>query len=161
MDAPAPRWGARKRADVVGAAATPALMVAKLVAATVISGCALASPADAHDLREALVMAYTSNPTLAAAREQQKAVDEGVPLARADGLPQINGTANETEFVVQNALQTPAPKRVLALSGAFTVPLYQGGAVRNAIKAAETRVTAGQSSLAGTESGVFTQVVGA
>lgn len=131
-----------------------------LLAGLVLSGQTLA-PARADDLRGALLAAYGSNPTLAAAREQQKATDEGVPIARAEGLPSANATATETEYVVPNPANFVSPQRLAAFSGTLNVPLYSGGAVKNAVKAAETRVGAGKYSLAGSEAQVFSQVVAA
>ena len=59
----------------------------------------IATPVLADELREAMVLAYNSNPTLQAARAQQRAIDESVPIARAAGLPSLSGTATYTEFV--------------------------------------------------------------
>ena len=53
----------------------------------------LAAPAHADTLRDALVAAYESNPTLTAARPQQRATDETVPLSKADGRPNADGQA--------------------------------------------------------------------
>lgn len=49
------------------------------------------------------------------------------------------------------------------LSGSITlgVPIYSGGAVRNSVNAAKTRVKAGQADLRATESAIFSQVVAA
>jgi outer membrane protein len=123
----------------------------------------LATPALADDLRGALIATYNTNPTLASARDQQRATDEGVPLAQADGLPSVTGTATETEYLHQsvNILNPVAPARQVSLGASMTVPLYSGGAVRNAVKAAETRVGAGKSDLAGTEASVFASAVAA
>ncbi|MEY2943628.1 MAG: hypothetical protein RLY97_1642 [Pseudomonadota bacterium] len=120
-----------------------------------------AAPASADDLRSALLSAYKTNPALNAARDNQMAVDETVPLARADGLPALNATAQETEYVKKSPLNFTSPDRALAISTTLNVPIYSGGAVRNAIHAAETRVTAGRADLRGSESGVFAQVVAA
>src|SRR3546814_16824502 len=54
-----------------------------------------------------------------------------------------------------------APGRSLTMGGQLTVPLYQGGAVRNAVRAAKFRVEAGQADLRATEASIFSQVVGA
>jgi outer membrane protein len=121
----------------------------------------LAPPASAEDLRDALASAYASNPTLMAAREQLRALDAGVPLARADGLPSINGTASETEYVRQSALSTTDLPRMVAITGTASIPLYNGGAVRNAVNAANTRVIAGRNDLRATEASVFAQTVAA
>lgn len=118
--------------------------------------------AQADDLRSALLAAYNTNPSLQSARETQRATDEGVPIARADGLPSANVTAQDTEYVKQSTiLSTTGAQRLGSVSGTLNVPLYSGGAVRNAVKAAEIRVDAGKAGLRGTESTVFSTVVGA
>lgn len=122
---------------------------------------AAAAPALADDLREALTSAYNTNPTLQAARSTQRATDEGVPLARARGLPSLSGQANFTEFLKKNPVAFTAPDRAVTADVNFGVPLFSGGAVKNAIRAAKTRVEAGQEDLRATESGVFAQVVAA
>ena len=122
----------------------------------------IASPASADDLRTALVAAYNTNPSLAAARDEQRATDEGVPLAQADGLPSVSGSASETEFVKQSSSPlSVSPARQFNLGATLNVPIYSGGAVRNAVKAAQTRVGAGRSDLASTEASVFASAVGA
>ncbi len=125
-------------------------------------GAALCAPAArADDLRGALASAYASNPTLEAARANLRATDEGVPISRADGLPSLNGTVTETEYVQQSALSSVDAARLLTASTTLSVPLYSGGAVRNGLHGAETRVLAGRADLRGTESAVFSQVVAA
>lgn len=119
-------------------------------------------PARADDLRGALAAAYATNPTLLSARETLRATDENVPIARADGLPSASITADETEYVKQSAiLSASGARRAVTVSGSLNVPLYSGGAVRNAVKAAEIRVQAGQADLRGTESSLFSSVVAA
>ncbi|QIG54194.1 TolC family outer membrane protein [Altererythrobacter sp. BO-6] len=120
-------------------------------------------PATAHadGLREALVSAYENNPTLQAARAQQRATDEEVPIQRAQGLHNVSATANHIEFVKVSPNSFTAPERRFAGGVDMTVPVYSGGAVRNGIKAAKQRVSAGQADLRGTESAIFSQVVAA
>lgn len=119
----------------------------------------VATPVLADDLREALVMAYNTNPSLQAARAQQRAVDEGVPIARAPGLPSVSGTATYSEFI-ETSLDSPlAPQRNLDAAVNLGVPIYAGGGIRNSVNAAKTRVVAGQADLRAVESGVFSQVV--
>ncbi len=120
-----------------------------------------ATPAHADDLRSALVSAYQTNPTLQGARAQQRGVDEGVPIARADGLPSVNADASYIEFVKQSSNSFTAPERQVGGGIDLAVPIYSGGAVKNSIRAAKTRVEAGQEDLRATESAVFTQVVAA
>ncbi len=118
-------------------------------------------PALADNLRDALEMAYQTNPTLQAARAQQRAVDENVPIARAAGLPSLSGTVTYTEFVKTSSNSFTSPSRALDAQSQLGVPIYSGGAVKNSVRAAETRVGAGQADLRGVESGVFSQVVAA
>ncbi len=122
---------------------------------------ATAMPARADDLQGALAAAYATNPDLAAARATQRATDEGVPIARAAALPSLSGTANYTEFLRQGPNAFLAPARAFQFDTTLSVPLYAGGAVKNGLLAAKTRVEAGQAGLRGTEAGVFSQVVAA
>ena len=121
----------------------------------------LARPAWAEGLREALITAYKTNPTLQAARANLRATDENVPIEKADGRPSVTGQAAYTEFVRKSANNFTAPDRSLNVNVSLSVPIYSGGAVRNGVKAAEIRVEAGQAELRGTESSVFSQVVAA
>ena len=131
-----------------------------LLAAAAV-GAIVASPAAADTLREALVSAYNTNPNLEAARAQQRVVDEEVPLRRADGLPSVTGTGALTEFIRQNNTSFFTPDRALTAGVDLGVPLFNGGAIRNAIRAAEERVAAGQADLRSTESAIFSRAVAA
>lgn len=121
----------------------------------------LAAPASAETLREALIKAYDANPTLTGDRARQRAEDENVPIQRAQGLPNAGVQADYTENVIQPANAFNAPERSVSVSGQIEVPIYQGGAVRNGVRAADRRVEAGRAILRGTESSVFSSVVAA
>jgi outer membrane protein len=119
----------------------------------------LAAPALADDLREALVLAYNTNPTLQSARAQQRATDEGVPIARSAGLPSASSGASYTEFVDKTASSPLLPNRNLSAGVDVGMPVYAGGGIKNSVRAAQTRVEAGQADLRGVESDVFAAVV--
>lgn len=137
-------------------------MVSTTVRAALIGGAFLCcAPASADTLKEALAKAYVDNPTLEAARAQLRATDENVPIQRAAGLPNLANNTTFTEFLLQPQASFIAPARAVSSNIELTVPLYQGGAVRNGIQAAESRVDAGRADLRGTESTVFNQVVAA
>lgn len=119
------------------------------------------APAAADTLQEALTEAYLYNPTLLAARANQRANDENVPIEKAAGRPDVSVTSTYTEFVDKASNSALSPDRSLATGISLGVPIYQGGAVKNAVRAAERRVEAGQADLRGTESSIFTQVVSA
>jgi outer membrane protein len=137
------------------------LTQSRLTLAATASLLALAAPAQADTLREALVGAYNTNPTLEGARANQRATDEGVPIQRAQGLPSANVTATQIEFLQQSANAFTAPDRNLGVNAQLLVPVYSGGAIRNGIAAAKERVEAGQADLRNTESTLFAQVVAA
>ncbi|HSJ77946.1 MAG TPA: TolC family outer membrane protein [Erythrobacter sp.] len=129
--------------------------------ASLLALAALAAPAQADTLREALASAYNTNPTLEAARANQRATDENVPIQRSQGLPSANITATHIEFIQQSSNAFVAPDRNLGVTAQLLVPVYSGGAVRNGIAAAKERVEAGQADLRNTESTLFAQVVAA
>ena len=132
------------------------------------AACLAAAPATAQDiadgeaetLKEALTLAYDDNPTLEAARANQRATDATVPLERADLLPTLNGTATLTEFLKQAQASFTSPQRSLGGQLGLTVPVFTPGA-RPGVRAAETRVLAGRADLRGSESLLFSQVVAA
>ncbi|WP_237437737.1 TolC family outer membrane protein [Altericroceibacterium endophyticum] len=126
-----------------------------------MSSALFSAPAQADTLEEALISAYRTNPTLQAARAGQRVTDENVPIARADALPSLDATGQYVEFLKQSSASFTAPERSVGISGNLGVPVYSGGAVKNSIKAAKTRVLAGRANLRATESSVFSQVVAA
>ncbi|MBM3595752.1 MAG: hypothetical protein FJX31_08255, partial [Alphaproteobacteria bacterium] len=121
----------------------------------------LGAPSAAETLREALARAYVTNPLLQAARARQRGIDETVPIEKAAGLPSVTSDTTYTEFVKKSDNSFASPDRALSSQLQLGVPIYSGGAVRNAVKAAKTRVEAGQADLRGTESAIFSQVVAA
>lgn len=133
---------------------------AELLACAALLGAASA-PAHADDLRDALIAAYRTNPTLQAARAGQRATDETVPIERAGGLPSIGVEGTHTEILKMGPNSFTSVDRSLNASATLSVPIYSGGAVRNSVKAAKRRVKAGQADLRATESAVFSQVVAA
>lgn len=122
---------------------------------------ALAAPASADTLREALAKAYKDNPTITGSRAQQRAVDENVPIARAAGLPAVTTSAGFNQNLLRQGNSITNPERSLTASAGITMPLFNGGAVRNSVRAAETRVEAGEAQLRNTEALTFTDVVAA
>lgn len=128
--------------------------------ATLILTAATGTAAQADSLRDALIAAYRTNPTLEAARAQQRATDENVPIARASGLPSASASATYARSVKPSRLQTEYDQ-ALDSSLDLSVPIYSGGAVKNRVAAAKIRVKAGQDDLRGSESALFSEVVAA
>jgi outer membrane protein len=119
--------------------------------------------ASADTLREALGSTYRANPTLTAQREALKATDAGVAIARSAGRPTLGGTAGVTRDISRSGrFEVGTGKGPFLTAGAdLTVPIFQGGTVKNDIKAAKTRVEAGRATLRAVEGDVFTEAVAA
>jgi outer membrane protein len=134
----------------------------KLISASLV-GALMAGTASADTLREALVSSYNTNPTLTAQRESQKATDATVAIARAAGRPQVSGTVGlNRDLTRRGILDTGGSMGPTLSAGAdLSVPLYSGGAVKNSVRAAKTRVEAGRATLRAVEGDVFTQAVSA
>lgn len=125
----------------------------------------MAGTASADTLREALVSSYQTNPTLNAQRETLKATDATVAIAKAAGRPQILGSLGLNRNMTRSGviLQQQGNSHNISLSGEAQIsyPLFNGGATRNSVSAAKTRVQAGRATLSAVEGDVFTQAVSA
>src|SRR5947209_9530360 len=118
--------------------------------------------ASADTLREALVSAYQTNPTLTAQRQALEATDATVAIARAAGRPQVTAQVGLNRNLAQSGvLNTGGKGPTLSVGADLRVPLYTGGSVRNSVQAAKTRVEAGRATLRAVEGDVFTQAVAA
>lgn len=122
---------------------------------------ALTTPAAAETLRDALVKAYQTNPTLEAQRANLRANDENVPLARSNALPTAQLQSTYSENVVLPITSFTAPSRVSQTTLSASYPIYSGGSVKNGIAAAKVRVESGRAALRTTEADLFTAVVAA
>lgn len=118
------------------------------------------SPASAATLRDAFVQTYNSSPALNAARAQLRATDEGVPLAKAESRLQVGSTVGLSQNS-NGIVRLNNGARTLTAQLNLSYPLFQGGRVKNAINAAETRVVAGRADLRTAEGNIFVQVVSA
>jgi outer membrane protein len=122
----------------------------------------MAGTANADTLREALVSSYHNNPTLTAQREELKATDATVAIAKAAGRPQLTGTVGVNRDLSRSGiLETGGHGPTLSASADLSYPLFNGGAVKNSVRAAKTRVEADRATLRAVEGDVFTQAVAA
>jgi outer membrane protein len=124
------------------------------VCALLISGMA-----EADTLREALVRVYQANPTITAQRAQLRVTDEVAAGARAGLRPQLSGTLGVNQDVLTTGQS--GSDRNFSAGVDVSYPLFNGGRVRNAIRAADTRVEAGRATLRAVEGDVFTEAVAA
>lgn len=122
----------------------------------------LAGTASADTLRDALVSAYRTNPTLTGQRESLRGTDANVAIARAAGRPQISATVGVNRDLARSGILDNGSKGPTLSAGVdLSVPLFNGGSVRNNIRAAETRVEAGRATLRAVEGDVFVSAVSA
>jgi outer membrane protein len=126
-----------------------------------IAGALLAGTATADTLREALVSSYRSNPTLTGEREALRATDASVAIARAAGRPQLSASAGLNRDLSRSGVLDTGDGTNLSVGVDLSYPLFNGGRVRNSVRAAETRVEAGRATLRAVEGDVFTQAVAA
>jgi len=119
--------------------------------------------AGADTLRDALVSAYQTNPTLTAQRENLRATDANVAIAKAAGRPQISGTVGLNRDLSRSGILSQTGGKGPTVSGGvdLSYPLFNGGSVKNSVRAAQTRVEAGRATLRAVEGDVFTQAVAA
>jgi len=138
---------------------------------------AVAGPAAAETLADAIAMAYESNPTLQAQRSIQRALDETYVQARSGWRPTLSAgvsdTFNETRIpgargfvdtngdgIVDTLASTSIQERYTA--NAFlqlSQPLYTGGRVAAAVSGAEGDILAGRENLRRVESQVLGNVI--
>ena len=120
----------------------------------------MAGTASADTLREALVSAYHTNPTLTGQREALRATDATVAIARAAGRPQVSGTVGLNRDLARSGILDVGGKGPTVSAGVdLSYPLFNGGSVRNNVRAAQTRVEAGRATLRAVEGDVFTLAV--
>ena len=117
----------------------------------------------AETLEQALAIAYRSSPMLHGQQAAQRAVDETAVQARAGWRPTVTITANaayqRVPFDSFNYAAGSVETNDAAASLTVNQPLYTGGRVTNAVRAADARVRAGQQGLRATEAQMFQAVV--
>ena len=133
----------------------------KFFTATIVAAL-MAGSASADTLRDALVSAYQTNPTLTGQRQALRATDATVAIAKAAGRPQVSGTVGLNRDLTRSGILDTGSRGPTVSAGVdLSLPLFNGGSVRNSIQAAKTRVEAGRATLKAVEGDVFTDAVAA
>lgn len=122
-----------------------------LLIGTVLLG---ATPISAETLRDAVTQAYASNPQLLAARARQEALEEEPEQARAAGRLTAAATGNGGYDRLDYG-------RVASATASATLPIWTGGRVQSAVRAAERDVAAGAQGLRDAEAVILQAVVSA
>jgi outer membrane protein len=144
---------------------------------TIGLGIALAGPAlaETRTLQEALAAAYSSNPTLQAARAQLRATDENVPQALAGWRPQVSISANAgyAQGTVKSHIEgtpfDPVARNVYSSNNrglnqqqlTVTQPVWEGGQTSANTHRAENQVMGQRARLIASEQQVFTDAINA
>ncbi len=140
------------------------ISIISLRSALVVTLLASVSPlaASAETLEEALVQAYTTNPTLNARRASLRAVDENVPQAVAGWRPtvRLTGALGKRDVETEQSGRTTVDERRTPGSAAVTLtqPLYQGGRTLAGTQRAEAQIQAERARLMASEQTVFLSV---
>lgn len=115
-------------------------------------GLLLSAPASAETLREAIVRAYATNPQLAAARARQEALAETVEQERALGRATLSASGNA-------GYDRLGYGRSASAGATAALPIWTGGRVSSAVRAATGDVGAGAEALRDTEAAILVGVV--
>ena len=113
----------------------------------------VAPPASAETLSEAVRAAKATNPTLAAAQARQDALGETVAQARAAGRLTASGD-------VAGGYDRFAYDKGGVASVNATLPIWTGGRVSTAVRAAKADVAAGDQNVRDSEAALLTDVIG-
>lgn len=114
----------------------------------------LASSASAETLRDAIAAAYATNPQLAAARARQEALEETPEQARSAGRPVVSAGADGGYDRLGYGRAGSATVRA-------ALPIWTGGRVAAAVRAARGDVAAGAEAVRDTEAAILLGVVAA
>lgn len=123
---------------------------------------AMAGPAAAESLNDALVAAYTTNPTLAAQRANLKSVDENVNQALSGWRPTVAATADGgVQHTNQDIRGISRKDTTVPLNATLNVtqPVYDGGTTPAEVESAESLVRAGRANLSSTEQDILLDAV--
>ena len=132
--------------------------LASVAVLAVVAG--LATPTWADTLRDALALAYQSNPTLLAQRANQRALDESIVQARSGLRPQldVSVSANYARDYSDTPFGNPDSDTGGASIG-LSQTLWSGGRIGHGISAAEANILAGRENLRDIEQAVLALVI--
>ena len=132
--------------------------LASVAVIAVITG--MGAPAWAETLKDALALAYQTNPSLLAQRANQRALDESIVQARAGLRPQldVSVTANYARDYSGAAFSNPDSDSGSASIG-LSQTLWSGGRIGHGISAAEANILAGRENLRDIEQTVLASVI--
>ncbi|MGZ9113589.1 MAG: TolC family protein, partial [Brevundimonas sp.] len=151
--------------------------LASAAAIAILTG--IAAPAWAETLKEALALAYQTNPSLLAQRASQRALDESIVQARAGLRPQVDVNVETGYAFTENSggsaevdtngdgipdttVNVPGSNSDGTTGGAsigLSQTIWSGGRIGHGITAAEANILAGRENLRDIEQTVLTSVI--
>ena len=118
----------------------------------------IAAPAWAETLREAIALAYQTNPSLLAQRANQRALDESIVQARAGLRPRLDVTISGNHAQAYGDMAGFEGDSASASIG-LSQTLWSGGRIGHGITAAEAEILAGRENLRDIEQNVLAAVI--
>ncbi|WP_426028553.1 TolC family outer membrane protein [Brevundimonas sp. TWP2-3-4b2] len=119
----------------------------------------MGAPAWAETLRDALALAYQTNPSLLAQRASQRSLDETIVQARAGLRPQLDVTASATYSRSDTDTFGVVENDGAGVSIGLSQTLWSGGRIGHGISAAEANIMAGRENLRDIEQTVLASVI--
>lgn len=131
--------------------------LASVAVIAVLSG--MGAPAWAETLRDALALAYQTNPSLLSQRASQRSLDESIVQARAGLRPQLDVTASATYSRSDTTTFGVVESDGAGVSIGLSQTLWSGGRIGHGISAAEANIMAGRENLRDIEQTVLASVI--
>lgn len=127
----------------------------------------MGAPVWAETLRDAIALAYQTNPSLLAQRANQRALDESIVQARAGLRPQLDVTFSGNYTRTDSPVLGTPPFTTGGVDGSdsasasigLSQTLWTGGRIGHGITAAEADILAGRENLRDVEQSVLASVI--
>jgi TolC family type I secretion outer membrane protein len=127
-----------------------------LVSSAIAAG---AGQASAESLVEAMVSAYTGNPTLRGERARQRGTDELVPQALSGWRPTVISDGSVSKQWSDSSAEPSSENTSKSVAIGLSQPIFRGFKTINGTKSAEANVEAGKQGLLGIEQDILFQAI--
>ena len=127
-----------------------------LISSAIVAGVGQAS---AESLFEAMVSAYTGNPTLKGERARQRGTDELVPQALSGWRPTVVSDGSIAHVWSDDSATPSSENTSKSVAIGLSQPIFRGFKTINGTKSAEANVEAGKQSLLAIEQDILFQAI--